>query len=193
MREILFRGKCKDTGKWYVGQYIHLTKTTYCFKEDYDANPDNDIHQIVFERMMDWGLPNEHLRVDVSPETVGQYTGLTDKNGKRIFEGDIVKCRHNWRMQLYPNDGIDAEKYFFEQKIRGAYGKYKHESPYSWFGDEYFYFRNYAVEYYAPNCGFRVRNGGQFHALTSSYISNRNLEVIGNIHDNPELLDKKGG
>lgn len=53
-REILFRGKCTDTGRWYEGQYIHLHKTTYCFKEDYDRNPDNDIHQIVFEEMMDW-------------------------------------------------------------------------------------------------------------------------------------------
>ena len=124
----------------------------------------------------------------VIPETVGQYTGLTDKNGTKIFEGDIVRCRHNWRLQVYPNDGIDAEKYFFEQKIRGAYGKYKHEPFDSWWEKEYFYFRNYAVEYYAPNGEFRVRNGGQFHALTSNYIINRDLEIIGNIHDNPELL-----
>ena len=53
MREILFRGKCPDTGRWYEGQYIHLHKTTFCFKEDYDRYPDNDIHQIVFEEMTD--------------------------------------------------------------------------------------------------------------------------------------------
>lgn len=90
MREILFRGKCPDTGRWYEGQYIHLHKTTFCFKEDYDRYPDNDIHQIVFEEMTDWGLPNRHLRADVIPETVGQFTGIIDKNGKRIYEGDMV-------------------------------------------------------------------------------------------------------
>ena len=60
MREILFRGKCKDTDKWYTGQYINLHKTTYCFKEDYDAFKDNDINQIVFEKITDFliFLPN---------------------------------------------------------------------------------------------------------------------------------------
>ena len=127
--------------------------------------------------------------IEVIPETVGQYTGLTDKNGKKIFEGDILRGKHNWHNwnTSFGND----EKDFFEQKIRGAYGKHKSEEYAMFDKDRYFYFRNYAVEYFAKNGGYRVRNGGQFHALTQTYIYNRDLEVIGNIHDNPELL--KGG
>ena len=87
MRDILFRGKGLDTGKWYEGFYIALSDTTYCFKEDYDRHPDNTKHYIVFDKMTDWCLPNQHLKADVDPSTVGQYTGLKDKNGKRIFEG----------------------------------------------------------------------------------------------------------
>lgn len=189
MREILFRGKDRDTGKWFEGYYYSVPAPLVCFAEE--TAKESDEHYIAFENphyVPDWNMPRQMVRAYVLPETVGQYTGLLDKNGKMIFEGDIVRGRHNWRLQVYPNDGIDAEKYFFEQKIRGAYGKYKYEPFDSWCGEEYFYFRNYAVEYYAPNGGFRVRNGGQFHALTSNYIINRDLEVIGNIHDNPELL-----
>lgn len=173
MREILFKGKTED-GEWVEGYY----------EFGYDAGTEEPTHYM-------WVLNHTEKYGEmfiVIPETVGQYTGLTDTNCNMIFEGDIVKCRHNWRLQVYPNDGIDAEKYFFEQKIRGAYGKHKKEGYAAWMGDDYYYFRNYVIEYYAPNGGFRVRNGGQFHALTSSYMSNHSLEVVGNIHDNPELL-----
>ena len=75
MREILFRGKRIDNGEWVYGQYVYLLNA-----RTEDGEP--------IKHMIVDGTPFGHT---VDPSTVGQYTGLTDKNGKRIFEGDILK------------------------------------------------------------------------------------------------------
>lgn len=67
MREILFRGKT-DKGEWVYGYYVETLRY-------------NNLHWI-------WD-GKEYVKID--PETIGQYTGLTDKNGNKIFEGDILK------------------------------------------------------------------------------------------------------
>lgn len=128
MREILFRGKT-DNGKWVEGFY-------------YKDLTSNCVYIISWKNANVLDVENF---VEVTTETIGQYTGLTDKNGKKIFEGDIVK--------LHLIDCIEIG----------------------------------VIKYNDIMCRF------MFFTKDGSYgFDNTNdFEVIGNIHDNPELL--KGG
>ena len=160
MREILFRGKGRTDRRWYEGYYFALSTTTYCFAEDYAAHPENTKHYITVERMIDWGLPNEHLKAEIDPETVGQYTGLTDKNGKRIFEGDIIKTHY----ANTPKADFIEQVVFHNGRFCGMYesGKMKMWAP-------------------LPD--------GVKHFPQDKSVYMEWCEVIGNIHDNPELVE----
>ena len=143
MREIIFRGKSAEDGKWFTGQLLHF------------KSPVSEKELNVVVEGCEWDDSNEWFnigrRAKVVPETVGQYTGLTDKNGKKIFEGDIVKAYD----ESYDNGFAEVKgKVFF-------------------------------------NCGsFDIDVGDVGYIPLYSY-GTENIEVIGNIHDNPELL--KGG
>ena len=144
MREILFRGKRKDNGEWIEGQLLH-------FKASVGTNEFTSIIQSCeWDNENEWFNLGKRARVDI--ETVGQYTGLTDKNGKKIFEGDII-IESDGGMGGIPREVLWDEVWMqFECRLvrkHWAYG----------------------------------RNSGRLWLMRD-----KDIEIIGNIHDNPELL-----
>lgn len=125
MREILFRGKFGN--EWKYG-FLSIEPQGLVIKEPYKNDSSNVWH--------------------IESDTIGQYTGLTDKNGKKIFEGDIVD---------FPARS-DSE----------SYGVVKYDTNET----------EFAIVYDSIYTGL----GRQYHS--------RDIEVVGNIYDNPELLEE---
>lgn len=124
MREILSRGKRIDNGEWVEGNL---------FVPDKEDTPT----QICI------GTNIVRITYDIISETVGQYTGLTDKNGKKIFEGDIIK----WGLKLC------------------------------------------VIKWDECNASFCLYVYGTTKVAGFNQETMKLKEVIGNIHDNPELLE----
>lgn len=141
MREILFRGKGTGgyhNGKWVYGFYV----------KDFWGK-ERKGHGIIPINDEDGGY------CEVDPETVGQYTGLTDKNGTKVFEGDVISIP-------------------FEED----------RSPWE---ENCIYYENGEVYFSAEHRGWYVRFWDN-ETLSLWEYDELDIEIIGNIHDNPELL-----
>lgn len=127
MREILFRGKRIDSGEWVEGYYVPIGEYHYILTGRLELVP-----YIGFEHFL------------VNPETVGRFSGLTDRNGTKIFEGDII--RYGQRGEVEYNSGSAQFTLNFTNSTYEGFDK-------------------------IPFC---------------------DCEVLGNIYDNPELMEVSG-
>ena len=141
-REIKFRAKDKRAGEWYVGE-LHLSSKA------------PHIH------------PDLLSSIPIKPDTVGQYTGLKDKNGKEIYEGDVVEWLFFYT--IHSSNGADGDR---EELLKGV------------------------IEWRQGGFVFRIlendfENAGSYSISALNTETQTDVKVIGNIHDNPELLTEK--
>ncbi len=127
MREILFRGKRTDNSEWVEGYYCPTPFSRFPCKPS--IYPVSTI--------------NSHWHgIEVNPETVGQYTGLKDKNGTKIFESDVLRC---WGGEY-------------------AFGYWEHD--------------------------IIIVAAFWDMSATAAMTESEFAEIVGNIYDNPELLEE---
>ena len=138
MREFLFRGKRTDNGEWVEGILFNAKEDTFIIPHgnEYSYDPIE-------------GLAFDVYGCKVDPETVGQYTCLTDKNGVRIFEGDIVRYDVNYHDMVISYDVENWGGWLYEDM------------------------------------------DDNMQAYSIYEFNLKDIAVIGNIHDNPDIL--KGG
>lgn len=139
-REVAFRGKCCSDDRWVYGFYVE-SKTSWQGHKPHKS-------WIVPDAISNGGFFNILGRYAVKDDTIGQFAGLVDKNGVKVFEGDVVRIV--WQDPMFHQ---------------------WHE-------------RTVLVE-------FKYGRFTVYQSKPFEYSDRRYFEVIGNIYDNPELLNKK--
>lgn len=156
MREIKFRGKMIPENEWIYGTLLRIPHPPACMGKE-----ESDEYYIQFadpRYMPDWNMPYRMVQGEVEAETIGQYTGLKDKIGKEIYEGDIVK-RHEHSIKsenCHVMSSIGQIKF-----LDGAFGFYKEKGNMYLFNSLHDELEYEELNYY---------------------------EVIGNIYENSDLL-----
>ena len=169
MREILFKAKRKDNGKWVEGYYIYHIRRTICPIGD-SVKPEDEQHVIMQDDFSDWNMPRGTLVYEIDPGTLCQFTGLTDKNGQKIWENDILRG-HN-------NDDDLTRVVFGEFNVIDVYTLETVDKVVGWHTEV---IETDALSKCEPFC--------LPMPLTDLYIKRSEFEVFGNIFDNPELLE----
>ena len=150
-REILFKAKRKDNGEWVEGYYVCVDylKTHHIVKPEIEFDKYRDLYS---QRMVEY---------EVDQNTICQYTGKSDKNGKKVFENDILKG-FQYPFLFEGNYNYFASVIWFEDV--SAFGTYTFKNPQS-----------------------KVRGISEGDTSYLGEWDNDDWEVIGNIFDNPEL------
>lgn len=162
MRPIIFRGKTLFSHKWVEGYYdYNLVKGIHIIHETgklppSQTEPGGDVHSEYYE---------------VDPYTVGEYTGLIDRNEKRIFEDDIV------RFHQFLFDGTKIEKEGTCVIEAGQYG---------WLASHIIH--NDVGEYMGYSKKEQLEGKCECYFIHFYGLHEESFEIIGNIHDTPELL-----
>jgi len=162
MREILFRGKRVDSNEWIIG---NLIVHHYLDKNDE-----------LIENLYYITLGIGANAIQVHPETVGQFTGLTDVNGVRIFEGDVIGIKEFWNNGFGDLTSVERNIFNIEELKGKLHNEYISDVIY----EGACFFVKSTPDYY--DTSLIVLDGCQKNSQPIF-----ESKIIGNIHDNPEL------